>query len=254
MTLIKGHLNFAFYRGYNGWKEENIMKPKNIFFVLMIGIFLLSGCSIGNSAVPTPTMPISNFLNLVLTETPSPIPAMLTPVLTTATPIPPIAPNVCSDPSVVALIDSLKTSILSADGTLLSSLVSPNGMELRYFRNGTAVTYTPYQAGFLFETTFEANWGNDPASGLEKLGSFHDVIVPELVKIFNQPYTLYCNEIRHGGASYDISWPYKKDFYSIYFIGTEANGFLDWHTWVVGVEYDNGNPYLYALMNFFWEP
>jgi len=133
-------------------------------------------------------------------------------------------------------------------------LVAPNGLEVRYFPNGNVVTYTPYQASFLFKTTFKANWGNDPASGIEKQGSFQDVIVPELVKIFNQPYTLHCNEIRRGGATYEVSWPYKKDFYSIYFNGTEQNGYLDWHTWVVGMEYDNNKPFIYALMNFFWEP
>jgi hypothetical protein len=218
---------------------------------------VLTGCGIGSPAtVPTPTQPASIAIDLVTTETPSSIAVpILTPIFTpTATPIPPVAPNVCTDPLAVALIDSLRTSLLSADGALLSSLVSPNGMEVRYFRDGTAVTYTPYQAGFLFETTFQANWGSHPASGLEKIGSFHEVVVPDLVKIFNQPYTLHCNEIRHGGASYTITWPYKKDFYSIHFMGTEANGFLDWHTWVVGVEYSNGKPYIYAMMQFFWEP
>jgi len=78
--------------------------------------------------------------------------------------------------------------------------------------------------------------------------------VPELVKIFNRPYTLHYNEVRCGGATYEVSWPYKKDFYSIYFNSTEQNGYLDWHTWVVGVEYDNNKPFIYALTNFFWEP
>jgi len=116
------------------------------------------------------------------------------------------------------------------DGELLSSLVAPNGLEVRYFRNGNVVTYTPYQASFLFETTFKANWGKDPSRGIEKQGSFQDVIVPELVKIFNRPYTLHYNEVRCGGATYEVSWPYKKDFYSIYFNSTEQNGYLDWHT------------------------
>ena len=224
--------------------------------MVLVGIFLLTGCNLSNSANPTPTQLDSATSGLFSTETPLPllIPT-LTPVFTpTATPIPPVAPTVCTDPAVLSLIDSLKRSMLTADGELLGSLVSPDGMEVRYFRNSNVVTYSPYQASFLFETTFEANWGNDPASGLEKVGSFHDVIVPELVTIFNQSYTLHCNEIRHGGATYDVTWPYDKDFYSIYYPGTEANGNLDWHTWVVGVEYDNGKPYIYALMQFYWEP
>jgi hypothetical protein len=125
---------------------------------------------------------------------------------------------------------------------------------VRYFRNGRAITYSAYQAKFLFETTYQANWGSAPAGGLEKKGAFHDVIVPELARTFNTAYTLHCNEIRHGGASYEIRWPYNKDFYAIYDPGTQQNGNLDWHTWVVGIEYNNGKPYIYALLQFFWEP
>jgi len=101
---------------------------------------------------------------------------------------------------------------------------------------------------------FEVNWGTEPGSGAEKIGSFHDVVVPELVKAFNQPYTHHCNELKHGGATYELEWPYEGDFYSVYFPGMEANGFLDWHTWVVGVQYVNNKPLIYALMQFFWEP
>ena len=73
-----------------------------------------------------------------------------------------------------------------------------------------------------------------------KSGSFHDVIVPELVSIFNQPYTLHCNELKHGGATYEMEWPYQDEFYSIHFPGTQANGNLDWQTWVMGIEYVSG--------------
>ncbi len=50
-----------------------------------------------------------------------------------------------------------------------------------------------------------------------------------------------------------VGWPYDKDLYSIHFAGTEANGFLAWHTWVIGVEYNNNKPFLYAMMQFYWE-
>ncbi|HLA06349.1 MAG TPA: hypothetical protein VJ022_02820, partial [Anaerolineales bacterium] len=72
--------------------------------------------------------------------------------------------------------------MLKSNGVLLSSLVHPSrGMDVRYFRDGNVINYTPEQAKFLFETTFEADWGNAPGSGLPKKGAFHDVIVPELV-------------------------------------------------------------------------
>jgi hypothetical protein len=144
--------------------------------------------------------------------------------------------------------------MFNGDGALFSSLVSPQGMEVRFFRYSEPIKYSPYQAKFLFETTYQANWGDEPGSGLPKKGSFHDVVVPELKKIFGQTYTLHCNELRHGGATYEVTWPYTKDFYAIHFTGTEQYSHMDWHTWAVGVEYVNNKPYLYALMNFFWEP
>jgi hypothetical protein len=165
------------------------------------------------------------------------------------------AANICTDPQVAALFDSLKTSVLTSDGELLSSLVSPaNGMDVRYLRDGTSVKYEPRHAKFLYETTFVVDWGLDPASGMPVSGPFHQVVVPKLVESFNQPYTLHCNELKHGAASYTVEFPHDKGFYSIHFPGTEVNGNLDWHTWVAGVEHVDGKPYLYALMQFFWEP
>jgi hypothetical protein len=236
--------------------EEEIIMNNKLTSILLIGLFLLTGCGLSGSTQPTPTAPAPAPLVFITTETPSPIaPVVVAPVVTaTASPMPPVAANVCSDAQVTTLIDSLKRAMLNQDGALLSSLVSPSGMEVRWVRYGNIITYTRDQAPYLFETTFEANWGDEPGSGAPKQGAFHDVIVPEMVKVFNQPYTLHCNEIKHGGASYDISWPYKKDFYSIYDAGTDANGFLDWHTWAVGIEYVNGKPSIYALIQYFWEP
>lgn len=226
--------------------------------VIPLTLVLLTGCSFpASSSTPTPTQqPALAIVEFITTETPSPTPPITaTPVFTpTATPIPPVVANVCTDPQVTTLIDSLKSAMLTSDGALLSSLVSLNRMDVRWIRYGNIITYDQEQAKFLFETTFEASWGAEPGSGQEKIGAFHDVIVPELVKIFKQPYTLHCNEIRHGGASYDVRWPYNKDFYSIYFAGTQPNGNLDWHTWVIGIEHVNSRPFIYAMLQFFWEP
>lgn len=215
-----------------------------ILYLLLIGV-VLSACASPTAALPTPTQ--------LVPATPTSISAAtVTPLTPTSAPNP---SNICTDPQVTALIDSLKTSVLNSDGALLASLVSPtNGMDVRFFRYGTVVNYDQAHAKFLFETTFEVDWGAAPGSGEAQVGSFHDVVIPELVEVFNQPYTLHCNELKHGGASYDVSWPYDKDFYSIYFPGTAANGNLDWHTWVAGIEYVNGKPHFYALTQFFWEP
>jgi hypothetical protein len=235
------------------------MNTKTLSMIL-IGFTLLVACTLPSTPVPpTPTLlafPTSTLF--IATSTPVSLtvpPGGVTPPAGT-TAIPATNPSsICNDPQVTALIDSFKSAVLKSDGPLLSSLVSPaRGMDVAFFRDGTVITYDQEHAKFLFETTFQVDWGAEPGSGAAKKGSFHDVVVPKLQESFNQAYTLHCNELSHGGATYELKWPYQGEFYSVYFPGTEANGNMDWHTWVMGIEYVNGKPYIYALMQFFWEP
>ncbi len=217
------------------------MFSQRYLIVILTGFTLLTACAQPASS-PTPQPATATPTLFIHTESPS-------------TPTPVVSGNTCGDPQVIALIDALKSSVLTSNGGTLSSLISPTrGMEVRWVRYGTAVTYTPEQAKFLYETTFEVNWGAAPGSGLDKVGAFHDVIIPDLARLLNQPYTLHCSELKHGGATYEPEWLHPGDFYSIYFPGTEQNGFLDWHTWALGIEYEGGKPYIYAMMQFFWEP
>ena len=228
-----------------------------VLLAFLLGLILLVGCA--SPATPAPATPtfIALPTSTLSIGTPSaavtPGASSLPPGATGSAPANPS--TICNDPQVTALIDSFKKAILTSDGPLLSSLVSPSrGMDVAYFRDGTVITYQQEHAKFLFETTFEVDWGTEPGSGAMKRGSFHDVVLPELVSIFNQPYTLHCNELKHGGATYEMVWEYESEFYSIYFPGTPANGNMDWHTWVMGIEYVSGKPYIYALIQFFWEP
>jgi len=234
-------------------------------FSIIAGFVFLTGCVTVYPPPPTPTETAPATETIIATETlsaltatpisPTSPPEVFTAIPTlTFTPPPPVLSNICADLQVFGLIESLKSAMLTSNGELLSSLVSPNDMEVRYVRNGNPITYTSEKAKFLFVTTFDANWGPQPGSGEDKIGPFHVVIVPSLVEIFNQPYTLHCDELKHGGATYEPQWDYSGDFYSIYFSGTEANGNLDWHTWAIGIEYVNNKPYIYALVQFFWEP
>jgi hypothetical protein len=228
--------------------------------ILLIGFALVTACA--SPATPLPPTPTSLALPTstlsLITQTPPSLtltPGAVTPLPGQTITAPTGTTSICNDPQVTALIDSFKTAVLNSDGSLLSSLVSPTRhMDVAFFRDGTVITYDPEHAKFLFETTFEVDWGTEPGSGASKIGSFHDVVVPELVKVFNQPYTLHCNELKLGGATYEADWPYEGEFYSVHFPGTAANGNMDWQTWVMGIEYVNGKPYIYALLQFFWEP
>lgn len=205
----------------------------------------------------TPSPPGSSLATPVAaTEGAAPSPASVAPVATAFTATQASTADFCSDRQVPALIDRLKTALVTSDGPLLASLVSPvHGMDTRLFRSGRIVNYDKEHARFLFESTYSLDWGPAPGSGMPTVGSFHGLIVPALLDVLNRPYTPGCNEVKAGGATYEASWPYSGiNFYSLYFAGTPANANLDWQTLVLGMDYVGGKPYLYAIMRFQWEP
>lgn len=162
----------------------------------------------------------------------------------------------CADSQPTALIEKLKTALKTSNGVLFASLVSPrHGMDARLYRYGRIVNYDQQHAKFLFESTYSVDWGRAPGSGMETMGAFHDVFIPDLLDVFSKNYTLTCNQVQVGGASYETAWPYSNvNFYSVYYPGSQGNGSNDWHTWLLGMHYVGGKPYLYAIMQFKWEP
>jgi hypothetical protein len=173
----------------------------------------------------------------------------------TLTPAVPIS-NFCLDTRPPAAVGRLKTALLTRDGLLLASLVDPiHGMDAQLLRNGTVVNYDQAHAKYLFESDYSVNWGPAPGSGLQVRGPFRELFVPALLDVLTRDYSLSCNELQVGGASYTPIWPYPAiDFYSVYFPGTQANGGLDWRTWVVGMRTGDDQVYLDAITQFRWEP
>jgi hypothetical protein len=258
-------------------QKENLMrKVYRIFILTFVISFGTVGCTLSlySNPLPTPTVlfipTLTSLPPTALPSAPSPTAISITPNLPTTIPatffpptfVPPVPvtqappPNFCADGQPPGLINSFKSAIQTSNGVLLASLVSPaHGMDARYYRDGRVVNYDQTHAKFLFDSTFQVDWGLAPGSGQPTKGSFHQVILPSLLDIFGKNYTLTCNQLQVGGTTYNAAWPYAGvNFYSVYFSGTQGNGSLDWHTWVIGMEYVNGKPYLYAIMQFFWEP
>ena len=240
------------------------MKLK-IFLPILI-ILTLSSCSVPVDVAPPPTSLAAATSQPTLivpaTFTPAPVPSVVegsaltqSPTVTLS-PAPFVAPPFCDDPRGRELINSFSAAIASKDGPLLASLVSPSlGMDVRFYRDGTVVNYDVEHSKFVFETTFQANWGISPGSGQPNLGSFQEIILPSLQQVFTSNAVIVCNQIKVGGASYQALWPYPDmDYYSVHFPGTDQNGGLDWQTWAVGMDQVAGKPYLAALVHFAWEP
>ena len=170
-----------------------------------------------------------------------------------------VAPDeFCRDPQIQFLFDNLLLALRNKDGELFSSLVSPaHGLDLRYFHHGTLANYSPEEATWVFQSTYEVIWGNAGGSGQEVKGTFSEVPLPRLLEVFGADYELHCNDVGQLNAFAQKPWrpEYENiNFYRVFKSGTEQYGGLDWRAWLVGVEYVGGKPYLFAMTSFEWEP
>jgi len=163
----------------------------------------------------------------------------------------------CTDTRVDTLLADLKNALVNRDGEKLRSLVSPaHGISLTYLRGATVANYSQEEAGWLFQSTYETNWGPHPGSGMELKGTFSGEVLPKLLEVLNSSYTKTCNALQTGGTTYTAVWPsaYKNiNFISLHKPGTPGTE-LDWRTWLVGIEYVNGKPVLFSLDHLMWEP
>lgn len=229
---------------------------RHIFLSLLI--LTLVACSAAVDAPPPPTALPTATPQLALTSVPifTAIPSQTQPPVLTQTPIPTQPPDFCADIRGTELINSLSKAIASKDGALLASLISPTyGMDVQYYRDGNVINYDVEHAKFVFETTFEADWGLSFGSGEVTKGSFQDIVLPTLEKVFTPNSLIVCSQIQTGGRNYVPQWPYPDmDYYSVYFPGTEEFGGLDWQTWAVGMDNVTGKPTIAALVHYVWEP
>jgi hypothetical protein len=163
----------------------------------------------------------------------------------------------CLDSRATALWASFYEALRTDDGRLLTPLVSPvHGLTVIYIHNGNPRVYSPADAGMVFGSGEVVDWGLGPGSGLPVQGTFADLVRPDLLAVFGASYEPHCNTIALGGASYTVVWQaeWKNiNFYSLYKPGPTGNE-LSWMTWLAGVEYVDGVPYILSLSRYNWEP
>ncbi|MBM3151753.1 MAG: SH3 domain-containing protein [Chloroflexi bacterium] len=162
----------------------------------------------------------------------------------------------CADNRVTALLTDLGAVLHNGDGELLSGLVSPtHGMDVRLWRASPPVNFEPVFAQWVFISTWSHNWGAG-ASGADVLGSFHEVILPRLLEVYDASYTLTCNDPGVAATFSTQPWPeeyHNINYYALFKPATPGVD-MDWRLWLVGVEYVLGKPYLFSLIHFQWEP
>jgi len=168
-----------------------------------------------------------------------------------------VAPGAfCEDRNARDLLTDLGIALAEEDGERLFDLVSPtHGLRVRYLREGEVVHLSSDDARHVFTTGRPLSWGDDPASGEPVAAPFRDV-APDLRTTVDLSENPVCNYLALGDASYTASLPdgwQGVNQLALHLAPSEAGG-LDWATWVIGIEYVEGQPYLFSLARFGWEP
>lgn len=164
----------------------------------------------------------------------------------------------CGDERVKTLIENLASAVKATNDDILASLIhARHGLDARLWRYGTVANYTPEEASWVFESEYEVDWGPAVGSGEDTLETFSEALLPYLQEVFSANFELHCNDTLNL-ANFSLEpWPPEYaniNFYTVYKLGTEQYGGLDWRAWTVGFEYVEGTPYLFSLIHYQWEP
>jgi photosystem II stability/assembly factor-like uncharacterized protein len=159
----------------------------------------------------------------------------------------------CADTRVLPLIEQLKQSINQSNGNLLGPIVSPvHGVNMHLWAYGPGVKFTQGTAANIYTSGTIYNWGGGP-SGIPDTGTFNDSVKPKYLEVFNAPnMETYCDSL---DKVFPLShpWPYPNiRFYNLY--KPASDQFFDFRTLLVGIEYVNGQPYIYGMVTIIWEP
>lgn len=159
----------------------------------------------------------------------------------------------CADTRIQPLIEQLKQSMNQSNGSLLSPIVSPvHGVNMHLWAYGPGVNFTQATAASIYTNATVYNWGGGP-SGIPDTGTFNAAVKPKYLEVLNAPnMETYCDSLDKVFPLW-LPWPYTNiRYYNLYKPGSDQ--ILDFRTLLVGIEYVNGQPYVYSMVTIVWEP
>ncbi len=162
----------------------------------------------------------------------------------------------CADPRPLKILDDLKQAVRQRDGDLLASLVHPKrGLDVSLYHRGHKYFSQPDVRSFFNDRSPYVWSAGDVYPRVE--GSTAEIILPLLDSDLVQLDTnLACNltqdvmtdDSRREQMEYD-----PVNYYSIQRPGATGHD-LEWGTWLIGIDYWDGQPYLAYLSHMVWEP
>jgi photosystem II stability/assembly factor-like uncharacterized protein len=159
----------------------------------------------------------------------------------------------CADSRILPLIEQARQSMGQSNGNLLNPLVSPvHGVNMHLWAYGPGINFTPATALNLYGDTTVHNWGGGP-SGIPDTGTFNTTVKPKYLEVFDAPNReTYCDDLTKV-FPLSRAWPYDNiRYYNLY--KPASAQFFDFRSLLIGIEYINGQPYIYGIVTIIWEP
>jgi hypothetical protein len=165
--------------------------------------------------------------------------------------------NFCADARVTTLLTNLGNTLKNSNGAALAALVSPrHGVNIRLasFYAPNTINFSKTSVAGIFTDTTLYNWGSAPCSDQIPGSTFKDEVQPKMLEVYNSPgLQTSCNDLSKVGT---VAQPWPKEytninFYSLYKPGTPGIE-DDWRTLLVGTEFVDSQPYVFALYNYQW--
>jgi len=161
----------------------------------------------------------------------------------------------CNDPAARQIVNAFRTALEDGNGAALASLVHPQrGLLIRLNWWNNEVRFSQQDIPSLFAAAEQHDWGYEDGSGAPIEGTFTEIVVPLLDKDFAGDPQIHCNELVAGGTAGIVQLPFEYsgvNYYAVHRSATDNE--LDWGTWVLGIEYWDGKPYLSYLIHYQWE-
>jgi len=164
------------------------------------------------------------------------------------------ADQFCTNPEVLALLDSFQNVIASQNGDGLAQLVhSERGLRVHRYWRSPEVRFRGEEVNSFFVDQTAYEWGIQDGSGLPIVGPVAEVLGPLFERDIVDATEVRCNDVF---AEEWVRLPegYEQlNSFSFYQPGTDEFAGLDWGKWVVGIDWWDGRPVISYLVHFEWE-
>jgi hypothetical protein len=163
----------------------------------------------------------------------------------------------CEDVRVLDLLAEFRQAVLDQDGNRLGNVLSPKrDLVLRHNWWNPEIKIETKDIPRIFLSLEVYDWGMDRSNDTPIVGTFSEVFSPRFSKLFGDQLEISCNTLEAGDTAGEVFWPEEfqnLNFYSLYRPAMDPGSRLDWITWVFGIEYVRGEPFIAVMIQYIGE-